>query len=314
MSPQVPNSTTTNEARPDAKSLDGQRPSWAEETKVRVTQTPNPDWKFGDGANHLAPPPTVGHVSIDPYGEGRTTGANYRLLISTIAPRPIAFVSTRSADGESINLAPFSFFNMVHDDPPLFVLGFACSVEKAKDTLRNLIETNECVINIISDSFIEAANSCSINAPYGVSEYAVSGLTPVNDCVGVKSPRLKEAVFSIEAKLESIREFDSRKKPGEKSGTMAVVEGIHFWAREDAINEERNSVDPSVSPSRFVGSQTPVNRSRDRRDAWLILGCRYLARWGGWAPDYTVVSLTPSNLLGLTSLRPLAAWRHTMNL
>lgn len=102
------------------------------------------------------------------------------------------------------------------------------------------------MINIISEHFVEAANSTSINAPYGDSEWALSGLTPAPSST-VKASRVKEAVFSIEGKLESLREFESRAMPGKKTGVMAVIEGTRFWVREDAINEERNLIDPAVS-------------------------------------------------------------------
>ncbi|KAH8742481.1 hypothetical protein F5883DRAFT_530745, partial [Diaporthe sp. PMI_573] len=95
---------------------------------------------------------------------------------------------------------------VINHDPPLFVIGFASSLEgaaAAKHTLHNFVETRECTVNIISEHFAEAANSTSINAPYGASEWAVSGLTPSYDCHTVKPARVKEAVFSIEAKLES---------------------------------------------------------------------------------------------------------------
>lgn len=108
------------------------------------------------------------------------------------------------------------------------------------------------MINIISEDFVEAANSTSVNAPYGVSEWDVSGLTPVYDCLDVKAARVREAVFSVECKLESLREFDSKTTPGKKSGTLAVVEGTRFWVREDAINGEGNIVDPAVSLLRWV--------------------------------------------------------------
>jgi flavin reductase (DIM6/NTAB) family NADH-FMN oxidoreductase RutF len=62
----------------------------------------------------------------------------------------------------------------------------------------------------------------------------------------VKAPRVKEAIFSIEGILESTREFESRITKGKKTGVLAVVEGVRFWAREDAVNEERNLIDPSV--------------------------------------------------------------------
>ena len=67
----------------------------------------------------------------------------------------------------------------------------------------------------------------------------------------VKASRVKEAVFSVEGKLESTKEFESRATPGKKTGVLAVIEGIRFWVREDAINEDRNLIDPAVSVVRF---------------------------------------------------------------
>jgi flavin reductase (DIM6/NTAB) family NADH-FMN oxidoreductase RutF len=110
----------------------------------------------------------------------------------------------------------------------------------------NLTESFKGCINIISEHFIEAANSCSINAPQGVSEWSISGLTPV-PCSIVQPARVGEAIFSIEAKLVETREFESRVTPGRKTGVLAVVEGIRFWVREDAINQAQDFIDPSVS-------------------------------------------------------------------
>ncbi|CAM1505233.1 Fc.00g108700.m01.CDS01 [Cosmosporella sp. VM-42] len=230
---------------PDFKGVEASRPDFDTSSKFRYTKTVSPSWKYGDGANALETS-TAGHVTIDPYADGRPAGFNYKLLISSVVPRPIAFVSTRSADGSSVNLAPFSYFNMVNHDPPLFVIGIASGLGNAKDTLRNLVESKECVINIISEYFLEAANSTSTNAPYGVSEWDVSGLTPEYDCETVKAARVKEAVVSIEAKLDMVKEYDSRATPGKKSGTLVVLEGTRFWVREDAINEDKNLVDPAV--------------------------------------------------------------------
>ena len=99
---------------------------------------------------------------------------------------------------------------------------------------------------MVGEHFVEAANSASINAPYGESEWDVSGLTPA-PCTDVQASRVKEAVFAIEGKLLNTQEFESRAVPGTKSGTLAVIEGLRFWVREDAINKERNSIDPEVS-------------------------------------------------------------------
>ena len=116
--------------------------------------------------------------------------------------------------------------------------------------MKNLIETGECTVNIISEHFIEAANSTSINAPYGKSEWSLSGLTPA-PCKTVKASRVKEAVFSVEGKLESARSLKAGLPPGKKTGVLAVIEGIRFWVREDAINEDRNLIDPAASVVRF---------------------------------------------------------------
>ncbi|KAG0646967.1 Uncharacterized protein D0Z07_6323 [Hyphodiscus hymeniophilus] len=230
---------------PDFKKVESSREPWDKSLQWNLKQTLEPDWQYGDGGNDGGASLEKNHVEIDPYEEGRPATYNYKLLISGIVPRPVGFVSTRSKDGSSTNLAPFSYFQMINHDPPLFILGYAGGFDNAKDSLKNLSESEECVVNIISEHFIEAANACAINAPYGESEWAFSGLTPAA-CTTVKASRVKEAVFSVEAKLESTREFESKGTPGKKTGVLAIVEGTRFWVREDAINEEKNIIDPAV--------------------------------------------------------------------
>lgn len=148
-----------------------------------------------------------------------------RLLISGIIPRPIGFVSTCNDTNTSTNLAPFSYFQVINHDPPIFVLGFSGGLDRAKDTLDNLAATNECTLNIISEEFIEAANACAIDLPFGQSEWSVSGLTPAETSV-VRPKRVLESVFSIEAKLLSTQEFQSRREKDKVTGTLAIVEGV----------------------------------------------------------------------------------------
>lgn len=259
--------TTEGEARPEPnrrrnfKEVEASRNPFDSSSTFRYTQTPHPSWTFGSGANPLAPAVAPLHVAIDPYHPDRPVTFNYKLLISAIIPRPIALLSTRSPDGTSTNLAPFSYFQLIAHDPPLFVIGFSGPLldgepgsAAVKDSLRNLAATCECVINIVGEDFVEAANSASVGAPYGASEWDVSGLTPVYDCETVpRVPRVREAVFSVEARLESVREFEGRAgPPGRKTSTMVVLEGTRFWAREDAINEERNMLDPKVWLKQFM--------------------------------------------------------------
>ena len=231
---------------PPFEQVEASRPPFNASTTFTYTQTPNTAWQFGDGANTKQDQQQhQKHITIDPHAPSRTPSSNYKLLISAVIPRPIAFLSTRSQDGTTTNLAPFSYFQLISHDPPLFIVSFACPLPphpSAKDSLRNLHATGECVINIISEGFVEAANSTSVNAPYGVSEWAVSGLTPVYDCETVGCARVGEAVFAIEGRVESLRELPSRARPGEVGSTLAVIEGTRFWAREDALDEEAGGV------------------------------------------------------------------------
>jgi len=231
---------------PDFKSVEASRPDWdPAASEWKYTKTKDPAWRFGQGGNDGGASLSKNHVEIDPNAEGRPAVLNYKLLISAITPRFIGFVSTRSKDGKSTNLAPFSYTTVVNHDPPIFVVGYSGGFANAKDSLRNLNETGECVINVISEHFVEAANATSINAPYGVSEWAISGLHPA-PCTTVAASRVREAVFSIEGKLVETKEFESRTTPGKKTGVLAIIEGTRFWAREDAVNEERSLLDPDV--------------------------------------------------------------------
>ncbi|KAF2828075.1 hypothetical protein CC86DRAFT_405093 [Ophiobolus disseminans] len=229
----------------DFKAVEASRPPF-EPNNFHFTQAPKPDWKPGSGPNE---PSSLRkkHRQIDPYAEGRPVAQNYKMLISAIVPRPVGFVSTVNADGKSTNLAPFSYFNLMNHDPPVFVLGFAGGMDKAKDTLKNLLETKECTINLITEEYIEAANYTSINAPEGISEWSFSGLHGVKSSI-VKPDRVQEAVFSIEGKLISTHEWTSKNPatPDKKTGVTAFVEGVKFWAREDAIDEQGVLIDPAV--------------------------------------------------------------------
>ncbi|KAF2726116.1 hypothetical protein K431DRAFT_214392 [Polychaeton citri CBS 116435] len=230
---------------PDFKKVEASRPEWDDGEKWHFTQTKNTEWQPGNGGNDGGESLTKEHIDIDPYEEGRPAVFNYKLLISSIIPRPIGFISTRSKDGSSTNLAPFSYFSVINHDPPLFTIGYAGGFDKAKDSLRNLTESGECTINIISEHYLEAANATSVNAPYGVSEWALTGLHPAS-CKDVKASRVKEAVFSVEGKVFELKEFESRATPGKKTGVLAIIEGVRFWAREDAINGDKNLIDPAV--------------------------------------------------------------------
>lgn len=233
--------------RPAFKDIESERPQWRRDAQWQLTKTVQPDWTAGDGANDGGKWKAHKHIDIEPFAEGRPATLNYKLLVSTFIPRPIAFVSTRSKDGTTTNLAPFSYAQMMTHDPPLFVIGFTGGFKTSKDTLKNLLESQECTINIVSEHFLEAANAAGTVAPYGVSEWVFAGLTPAPS-KSVKAERVAEAIFSIEGKLVDAKEVDSRASPGQKSASLVTIEGVRFWAREDAINEDRSFIDPNVRP------------------------------------------------------------------
>ena len=229
---------------PDFAKVQASRPDY-ERKDFKFSKTVEPSWTYGSGGNDGGASLEKNHIDIDPYADGRQPAQNYKLLISGIVPRPIGFLSTRSKYGETTNLSPFSYTQVINHDPPLFIVGFSGGMDNAKDSLRNLVDSQECTINIVSEHFIEAANATSIDAPYGVSEWALTGLHPA-PCKDVKCSRVKESVFSVEGRLVDTKEFESRAIPGKKTGVMAVVEGVRFWVREDAIDQTRSLIDPNV--------------------------------------------------------------------
>ncbi|KAF2159550.1 hypothetical protein M409DRAFT_70983 [Zasmidium cellare ATCC 36951] len=246
-----------NSARRPFKETESERPDW-DTTRSGFSwhKTLNPAWKLGDGASKTAAPPS--QIPIDPFEEGRSPLFNYRLITSAVIPRPTAVMSTLSADGSS-NLAPYSFFQAMSHDPPTFVVSQAVSGDQSKDTLRNLRETGECVINLLNEDIIEAGNACSVQAPHGVSEWALSGLTPAKGEV-VKASRIAEAAFAVECKLKDVYEIQSRANPGSVSSAIAILEGVRFWVREEAVDEDRKTVD--MAKSKAVGRLYGIGYTR----------------------------------------------------
>lgn len=232
------------------KETEAERPDWdVSRSGFTWHKTLNPRWKLGDGASSTASPPS--QIAIDPYEEGRPSLFNYRLITSAVIPRPTAVVSTLSADGKSSNLAPYSFFQAMSHDPPTFVVSQAVTENASKDTLRNLRETAECVIHLLNEDILEAGNACSVQAPYGVSEWALSGLTPAK-CEVVRPSRIAEAAFAVECKLKHVYEIESHANPGSTSSAIAILEGVRFWCREEILDEDRKTVD--------MGKSKPIGR------------------------------------------------------
>lgn len=121
----------------------------------------------------------------------------YPILASLVTPRPIALVTTLSAEGK-INAAPFSFFNVLGANPPLVAFTPGDRADGTpKDTALNVRSTHEFVVNLVDEAIAEAMNLCAASLPFGENELAHAGLTAAASTV-VKPPRIAEAPASLE--------------------------------------------------------------------------------------------------------------------
>ena len=167
----------------------------------------------------------------------------YKLMTGIIVPRPIALVSTMSLEGVA-NLAPFSFFCGVGSVPPTVLFcpslrpADSADAGKRKDTLRNVEETGEFVINVVSDAISAAANAASAEVPPEVSEFPLSGLTPVPS-EAVRPARVAESPAQMECKLVQV--IYTGHAPG--SGVIVLGEVGRFHVREELVEDFR--VDPA---------------------------------------------------------------------
>jgi flavin reductase (DIM6/NTAB) family NADH-FMN oxidoreductase RutF len=126
----------------------------------------------------------------------------YRLMISILVPRPIAWVSTCGADG-TLNLAPFSFFNGVGGVPPTIMVSIGQRQGRPKDSLRNIQETGEFVVNIVGAELGEAMNLSSGEYDYDVDEFGLAGLE-TSASLEVRPPRVTLAPAAMEVKATQI--------------------------------------------------------------------------------------------------------------
>jgi flavin reductase (DIM6/NTAB) family NADH-FMN oxidoreductase RutF len=180
----------------------------------------------------------------------------YRVLIGSVVPRPIAFVSTMSEAGV-LNVAPFSFFNAFCADPP--VVGFGPVWRKpAKDTITNIRAMREFVVNIVGEDIAEAMNVCSAEFPPDVDEFQQSNLTPVPSVV-VKPPRVKESKINMECSLLQIVDFSE--KPHGGSLVLGQIVRLHV---DDEIIDEGYKID--ADKLRAIGRMggPEYTRTRDR--------------------------------------------------
>jgi flavin reductase (DIM6/NTAB) family NADH-FMN oxidoreductase RutF len=188
--------------------------------------------------------------------EGEHADRSYALLVALVTPRPIAWVTSLSRDGQ-LNAAPFSFFNALGANPP--VIGFCPSDRddgQPKDTARNVRETHEFVVNLVDEAVAKAMNQTSASLPYGRNELEAAGLKTAPSSV-VKPPRIAEAPVSLECTEWGTLQI------GENRLIIGFVKRVHV--REELVDRETLR----IRSERFqvIGRMASPNwycRTRDR--------------------------------------------------
>ena len=181
----------------------------------------------------------------------KSISETHKLMIGSIVPRPIAFVSTRSKDGK-YNVAPFSYFNGVCSKPPTIMFAPARRGwdGEEKDTLINIRDTGEFVVNIVSESFAERMVMCSTDFDSDVDEFDVSKLTPVPS-QKVSPPRVGESKISFECKLNQIVEIGDGTAG---SGFVVIGTIVLFHIDEDIYEHGRINLEKLQAVGRIAGN------------------------------------------------------------
>ncbi len=187
-------------------------------------------------------------MQIDP---NTTSQKNiYKILTGTVIPRPIGWISSISEDGK-LNLAPFSFFNAVGEDPPHIMFSTVRTNNTNKDTLNNVLATKQFVVNLATEELTEAMNDTSAPLPPGENEFEYAKLTPVPSML-VKPPRVKESPVNFECELVHHYSLE-----GHKNGGATIMIGrIVMFHIDDAIliDDYKINMDAYKPVARLAGS------------------------------------------------------------
>jgi flavin reductase (DIM6/NTAB) family NADH-FMN oxidoreductase RutF len=183
---------------------------------------------------------------------------SFKTLVSCVLPRPIAFVSTISANGVP-NLAPFSFFNGVGSNPPAVIFSPCTRADgTVKDTLVNLRAVPECVVNLVPFSMKDAMNEASYQFPSEVNEFEAAGFTPLASRF-VRPPRVAESPVQMECKLVQIVPVGD----GPLSANICIAEVLCFHiAKEILLGDETVDVSKIDLIARLGGDDYSTVRDR----------------------------------------------------
>ncbi len=167
-------------------------------------------------------------MQFDPQELEQT--AIYKLLTGIIIPRPIGWISTISEDGIN-NLAPFSYFNAVGDDPPHLMFSTVHSNDSNKDTLNNVLATKQFVVNMVTEDLVAQMNMTSQPISANESEFELAGLTPIASSL-VLPPRVKESKITMECEMVHHYKLENSKTGG---ATIVIGKIVLFHIDESVL-------------------------------------------------------------------------------
>ena len=176
--------------------------------------------------------------------------AVYKLLTGSIIPRPIGWISSISED-EINNLAPFSYFNMLGDDPPHVMFSTRRDNDKNKDTLNNVLATKQFVVNMVTEDIVEQMNTTSQSIPADESEFDLANLTPIPS-VKIKPMRVKESKIHFECELVHHYFLEGH----QQGGACVVIGRIVMMHFDDSIllDDYKINLETYKPVSRLAGS------------------------------------------------------------
>lgn len=176
--------------------------------------------------------------------------AIYKLLTGAVIPRPIGWISTLSEDGIP-NLAPFSFFNAIGDDPPHVMFSTTRNNNSNKDTLNNVLATKQFVVNMVTEETVERMNMTSQMVEPHIDEFELAGLTPIAS-VKIKPSRVKESPITMECELVHHYTLENHKYGG---ATIIIGKVVLFHIDESVLLDDHKINMETYRPvSRLAGS------------------------------------------------------------
>lgn len=187
----------------------------------------------------------TGRSSVEIAMSQLTEREKYRLLTSCIVPRPIAWVSTMDRNG-ILNAAPFSFFTGVSIEPPIILLAVERRRGRKKDTLVNIEDTGEFVVNVVTEQTVQAMNETSQDFMPEEDEFALAGLTPMPS-VHVKVPAIQESPIHLECVLRQIHEI------GSSPHALILGEVVGVRIQDDVLADGRIDMEKLKAVGRMGG-------------------------------------------------------------